>query len=103
MTAFVLPKLVLAACPPCSGHGEVGCGACDGTGLGSFGDDECTACAGAGTKACEACGGNGERDVSAWIVPAIACARCGESLRADERRELVVAWVDEHASCVGPL
>lgn len=99
MSAYVLPKQVLAACPACSGHGEGGCGACRATGLGFIGSYECTACKGAGTLPCSACAGSGERDVSTWIVPAITCARCGEHLRADERRELVVAWIDEHASC----
>lgn len=89
---------LIVACEPCEGTGEVGCGSCRATGLGSFAEDECTACEGRSTHPCEACRGTGERDLSSLIVAALVCRGCGEHVEA-ERAGLVEAWLLEHASC----
>lgn len=95
-------KWLLAACPGCEGSGEVGCGVCLASGEGFHGPMSCTSCEGQGTKRCSACDGSGERDVSAHVVTALVCERCGDHFAAKHPEWNTAKrqrWLDEHAAC----
>lgn len=90
------PRKLLAACPgACNGTGEVGCGACLGSGLAGVGERSCSSCDG-GTKACVRCGGHGEVEPRN-LSPAIVCTPCGEHIEVPSRG--LAEWLDQHASC----